>query len=414
MKETFRALRHRNYRLFYFGQGMSLIGTWMQRTATVWLVYRLTQSPEVLGNVDFSGQIVGVVLIPLAGVFLDRWNRYRVILWTQVLSMVQALVLAALVFSGTIAVWHIVVLNMMLGMINSFDMPARQAFVAQIVEDKADLPNAIALNSAMFNGARIIGPSVAGLAIAIFGEGLCYLFNGLSYIAIIGALLAIKLTRPQTPASDSENILEGLKEGFVYTYKLLPIRMVLLLLVLVSLVGFPVLPLMPLFAGQVLHGGSETLGWLMAAFGLGALMGTIFLASRKSIAGIEKVITVTSIVLAVGLIGFSLSTTLWISLGILLIMGFGMIAQLASTNTIVQTLVDEDKRGRVMSLYVLSFGGIAPIGSLLAGHMAGLLGTSTTFVIGGVLVLLGAGVFGWHLTAWRSEAQAVLAQKGIL
>ncbi|TWH46136.1 MFS transporter [Sporomusa sp. KB1] len=414
MKETFRALRHRNYRLFYFGHGMSLIGTWMQRTATVWLVYRLTQSPEVLGNVDFSGQIAGVVLIPLAGVFLDRWNRYRVILWTQVLSMVQALALAALVFSGTIAVWHIVVLNMILGMINSFDMPARQAFVAQIVEDKADLPNAIALNSAMFNGARIIGPSVAGLAIAVLGEGLCYLFNGLSYIAILGALLAIKLTRPQTPAPDSENILAGLKEGFVYTYRLLPIRMVLFLLVLVSLVGFPVLPLMPLFAGQVLHGGSETLGWLMAAFGLGALMGTIFLASRKSIAGIEKVITVASIVFAVGLIGFSLSTTLWISLVIALVMGFGMIAQLASTNTIVQTLVDEDKRGRVMSLYVLSFGGIGPIGSLLAGQMAGLIGTATTFIIGGVLVLLGAGIFAWYLTAWRSEAQAVLAQKGVL
>ena len=414
MKETFRALRHRNYRLFYFGHGMSLIGTWMQRTATVWLVYRLTQSPEVLGNVDFSGQIAGVVLIPLAGVFLDRWNRYRVILWTQVLSMIQALALAALVFSGTITVWHIVVLNMLLGIINSFDMPARQAFVSQIVEDKADLPNAIALNSALFNGARIIGPSVAGLAIAVFGEGLCYLFNGLSYIAILGALLAIKLTKPQTLASDSENILEGLKEGFVYTYKSLPIRMVLLLLVLVSLVGFPVLPLMPLFAGEVLRGGSETLGWLMAAFGLGALIGTIFLASRKSIIGIEKVIAVNSIIFAVGLIGFSLSTILWLSLALALVMGFGMIAQLASTNTIVQTLVDEDKRGRVMSLYVLSYGGVAPIGSLLAGHMAGLIGTTTAFIIGGVLVLAGAGIFAWHLPTWRSAAQAALEKKRLI
>ena len=411
MNETFRALRHRNYRLFYFGHGMSLIGTWMQRTATVWLVYRLTQSPEVLGNVDFSGQIAGVVLIPLAGVFLDRWNRYRVILWTQLLSMVQALALAVLVFSDTIAVWHIVVLNILLGIINSFDMPARQAFVSQIIEDKADLPNAIALNSALFNGARIIGPSVAGMAIAVFGEGLCYLFNGLSYVAILWALLAIKLTRPQTPASDSGNILEGLKEGCVYTYKSLPIRMVLLLLVLVSLVGFPILPLLPLFAGQVLQGGSDTLGWLMAAFGLGALMGTIFLASRKSVVGIGNVITVTSIVFAMGLIAFSLSTTLWLSLGIAVIMGFGIIAQLASTNTIVQTLVDEDKRGRVMSLYVVSFGGVSPIGSLLAGHLAGLIGTTATFSIAGVLILVGAGIFAWHLPAWRSETKAVLGKK---
>ena len=411
MNETFRALRHRNYRLFYFGHGMSLIGTWMQRTATVWLVYRLTQSPEVLGNVDFSGQIAGVVLIPLAGVFLDRWNRYRVILWTQLLSMAQALALAALVFSDAIAVWHIVVLNILLGIINSFDMPARQAFVSQIIEDKADLPNAIALNSALFNGARIIGPSVAGLAIAIFGEGWCYLFNGLSYVAILGALLAIKLTRPQTSASDSGNILEGLKEGFAYTYKSLPIRMVLLLLVLVSLVGFPLLPLLPLFAGQVLQGGSDTLGWLMAAFGLGALMGTIFLASRKNVVGIGNVIAVTSIIFALGLIAFSLSTTVWISLGIAIIMGFGIIAQLASTNTIVQTLVDEDKRGRVMSLYVLSFGGVSPIGSLIAGHLAGLIGPTATFSIGGVLILVGVGIFAWHLPSWRSETKAVLSSK---
>ncbi len=414
MTGTFRALRHRNYRLFYFGHGLSLIGTWMQRTATVWLVYRLTQSPEILGTVDFSGQIVGVVLIPLAGVFLDRWNRYRVILWTQVLSMVQALVLAALVFGGIITVWHIVVLNMLLGIINSFDMPARQAFVSQIVDDKSDLPNAIALNSALFNSARIIGPSVAGLAIAVFGEGLCYLFNGLSYIAIIGALLAIKLTRPQPPATDSENILTGLKEGFVYTYQSLPIRMVLLLLMLVSLVGFPILPLMPLFAGQVLHGSAETLGWLMAAFGLGALVGTAFLASRNSIVGLEKVITITSITFALGLIAFSLSTTLWISLAIAIVMGFGVIAQLASTNTIVQTLVEEDKRGRVMSLYVLSFGGTAPIGSLLAGHLAGLMGTAPTFILGGVLVLAGAAFFAWHLPAWRLEAHTALGEKGLI
>lgn len=267
LSETFRALKHRNYRLFYFGQGMSLVGTWMRRTATVWLVYRLTESPEVLGNVDFAGQIAGVVLIPLAGVLLDRWNRYRTILWTQLLSMIQAIFLAGLVFSGTVAVWHIVILNMALGIINSFDMPARQAFITQIVTDKEDLANAIALNSAMFNSARIIGPSVAGLAIAVFGEGLCYLFNGISYIAVLAAPLAMKFHNTQPAASTRSNILCGLKEGCSYAYNSLPIRMVLLPLALVSLAGFPVPPLMPLFAGQVLGGGPDTLGWLMAPLG---------------------------------------------------------------------------------------------------------------------------------------------------
>ena len=414
VKETFRALKHRNFRLFYFGHGMSLIGTWMQRTATVWLVYRLTQSPEVLGNVDFTGQIAGVVLIPIAGVLLDRWNRYRVIIWTQVLSMVQALLLAALVFSGIVAVWHIVVLNVFLGIINSFDMPARQSFISQVVEDKDDLANAIALNSAMFNGARIIGPSVAGLAIAVFGEGLCYLFNGLSYIAIIGALLAMKITVTQTAAGTSNNIAGGLKEGFAYTYNSLPIRLVLLLLALMSLVGLPVLPLMPLFAGEVLGGGPDTLGWLMAAFGAGAFVGTIFLASRPSIVGIEKVIAVTSVIFSVGLMAFALSVRLEFSLVIAFIMGFGIIAQMASTNTIIQTLVDEDKRGRVMSLYVLSFGGIAPIGSLIAGHVAGIIGTSHTFLLGGILALAGAVIFGRKLPAWRSAAHKVYLAKGLI
>lgn len=415
MEETFRALKHRNFRLFYFGHGMSLIGTWMQRTATIWLVYRLTQSPEVLGNVDFTGQIAGVVLIPIAGVLLDRWNRYRVIIWTQVLSMIQALLLAGLVFSGMVAVWHIAVLNAFLGIINSFDMPARQAFISQIVEDKNDLANAIALNSAMFNGARIVGPSVAGLAIAVLGEGLCYLFNGLSYIAIIGALLAMKITVTRAATSTSgDDIVSGLQEGLAYTYHSLPIRMVLLLLALMSLVGFPVLPLMPLFAGEVLGGGPDTLGWLMAAFGGGALVGTIFLASRPSIIGIEKVIGVTSIIFSIGLMAFSLSVKLEFSLVIAFIMGFGIIAQMASTNTIIQTLVDEDKRGRVMSLYVLSFGGIAPIGSLLAGHIAGVIGTSNTFLLGGILALAGALVFVRKLPAWRLAAHQVYHKKGIV
>jgi len=414
MKESFRALRHRNFRLFYFGHGMSLVGTWMQRTATIWLVYRLTGSPEILGNVDFTGQIAGVVLIPFAGVFLDRWNRYRVILGTQLLSMIQALALALLVFTDTVAVWHIIVLNAALSMINSFDMPARQAFISQIVEDKKDLANAIALNSAMFNGARIIGPSIAGLAIAVLGEGLCYLFNGLSYIAIIGALLAMRLTASQKPAATKGNILGGLKEGLVYTYKTLPIRMVLLLLAFFGLLGFPIMPLMPLFAGEVLGGGPQTMGWLLACFGLGALVGTIFLASRKTVVGIEKVIAVNSAVFASGLMVFALSKTLWVSLIIIFLMGFGLIAQMASTNTIIQTLVDEDKRGRVMSLYILSFSGIAPIGSLLAGYTAGMIGTSYTFLIAGLLAMLGSAAFTYNLPAWRLAVQPIYGKRGLI
>lgn len=414
MKESFRALRHRNFRLFYFGHGMSLVGTWMQRTATIWLVYRLTGSPEILGNVDFTGQIAGVVLIPFAGVFLDRWNRYRVILGTQLLSMIQALALALLVFTDTVAVWHIIVLNAALSMINSFDMPARQAFISQIVEDKKDLANAIALNSAMFNGARIIGPSIAGLAIAVLGEGLCYLFNGLSYIAIIGALLAMRLTASQKPAATKGNILGGLKEGLVYTYKTLPIRMVLLLLAFFGLLGFPIMPLMPLFAGEVLGGGPQTMGWLLACFGLGALVGTIFLASRKTVVGIEKVIAVNSAVFASGLMVFALSKTLWVSLIIIFLMGFGLIAQMASTNTIIQTLVDEDKRGRVMSLYILSFSGIAPIGSLIAGYTAGMIGTSYTFLIAGLLAMLGSAAFTYNLPAWRLAVQPIYGKRGLI
>lgn len=416
LKETFRALRHRNYRLFYFGQGLSLIGTWMQRTATIWLVYRLTESPQILGNVDFAGQIAGVVLIPLAGVLLDRWNRYRTIIWTQFFSMVQALILAGLVFSGLVAVWHIVVLNTFLGIVNSFDMPARQAFITQIVEDKDDLANAIALNSAMFNGARIVGPSVAGLAIAVLGEGLCYLLNGISYIAVLGALLAMKFAAVPRgkPVGTTANILGGLKEGCSYAYHSLPIRLVLMLLALVSLTGFPVLPLMPLFAGQVLGGGPDTLGWLMAIFGIGALLGTIFLAARTSVMGIEKVIAATAAVFSLGLIAFSLSTTMKFSLAIAFIMGFGIIAQMAATNTIIQTLVDEDKRARVMSLYILSFGGLTPVGSLLAGHIAGIIGTQYTFLLGGVLALAGTALFSLYLPAWRAAAGKIYVEKGII
>lgn len=413
MKEIFRALRHRNYRLFYFGYGTSLIGTWMQRTAAVWLVYRLTGSAQVLGIVDFSGQIAGVILIPFAGVLLDRWNRHRVVLWTQILSMLQALLLAWLVFSGTVLVWHIIILNAFLGIINSFEMPARQAFVSQIVEDRKDLGNAIALNSFMFNGARIIGPSLAGLAIVVFGEGPCFLLNGLSYIAMVAALLIMRFKGKPAIPKKKGNILNGLKEGFIYTYRSVPIRLVLMLLMVVSLVGMPIVPLMAVFVGEVLDGGAETLGWLMAAFGLGALVGTAYLAARGSVVGIEKVIATNCAIFGLGLITFSLSNTVWLSFAVAFVMGFGVFAQVASTNTIIQTLVDEDKRGRVMSLYVLSFAGISPIGSLLAGNLAELIGAPYTFLLGGMVSVVGAIYFTWKLPAWRAAALPVYREKGI-
>lgn len=387
-----RAFKHRNYRLFFGGQAVSLIGTWMQHVAMHWLVYRLTNSTFLLGVVGFTSQVPIFFCAPLAGVFADRHNRHRILIVTQVFAMLQAIIMAALTLSGMIAVWHIILLSLMLGLINAFDMPARQSFVIDIVENKKDLGNAIALNSFMFNGARLIGPSIAGMVIALTGEGICFLMNAISFTAIIFALWAMAIpgkTRPQ----DHGSIMRGLREGYAYAFRTAPIRTILLHLAVMSFMGMPYGVLMPYFARDILHGGPYTLGFLMAASGTGALAGTVFLASRRSIRGLDRLIVITSLTFGLGIVAFAFSQSFPLSLGLLFLAGFGIIVQMAACNTILQTIVEEDKRGRVMSLFAVSIAGMAPFGSLFAGALSARLGPPHTFILCGIACALAAVFF---------------------
>jgi MFS family permease len=412
-KFAVRALGHRNYRLFFGGQSVSLIGTWMTRVATAWLVYRLTHSAFLLGVVGFSGQIPAFLLGPLAGVWVDRWNRHRVLVVTQVLSMAQSFVLAALALSGRITVWDIIGLSVFQGAINAFDMPARQAFLIQMVEAREDLANAIALNSSMVNGSRLIGPSLAGLLIAAAGEGYCFLIDGISYVAVVGSLLAMQIiTAPERRAG--RKVWPELSEGWHYAWRFAPIRAILLLLALVSLVGMPYTVLMPIFAGRVLHGGPHTLGFLMGASGVGALVGTVTLAMRKTVLGLGRLIALSAGLFGVALMGFALSRSLWLSLLLMMAVGFGLMRQLAASNTILQTIVDEDKRGRVMSFYSMAFMGMAPIGSLLAGTAANRVGAPWTLAVGGALAVLGAIWFASQLAEIRKLIRPIYLQLGII
>ena len=338
VKHVFRTLRYRNYRLFFSGQLVSLIGTWMQQVALTWLVYRLTNSPFLLGVVGFVGQMPMFLLGPFAGVLADRANRHRIIILTQTLSMVQATVLAILTLTGNITVAHIIILSIFIGLVNAFDMPTRQSFLLDMIESREDLPNAIALNSSMFNGARLLGPSIAGLVIAAIGEGLCFLLNAVSYVAVIAALLAMKVTQRHLKNRKPRKVLEGFTEGFHYAFGFSPIRNILLLLALVSMMGMPYAVLMPVYARDILHGGPHTLGFLMGATGVGALAGALSLASRKSVVGLGRWIPLAAGTFGVGLIAFSFSRTLWLSMILLFVVGAGMMVQMASSNTIIQTI----------------------------------------------------------------------------
>jgi MFS family permease len=413
LKFILRALRHRNYRLFFGGQGISLIGTWMTRVATGWLVYRLTKSAFLLGIVSFSGQIPTFILAPIAGVLVDRWNRHRVLVVTQTLAMVQSFAMATLALTGVIQVWHIVVLNLFQGLINTVDMPARQSFLIEMIEEKEDLSNAIALNSSMFNGARLIGPSLAGILIAWTGEGICFLADGISYIAVIIALLAMTI-KPRDLTTQHRKVLHGLKEGFNYAFGFMPIRAILFMIALVSLVGFPYLILMPIFAKDILHGGPHTMGFLMGATGLGALCGALFLASRKTVVGLGRILALSTTVFGIGIILFSLSRNLWLSLALLLFTGFGMMVQMACANTLIQTMVEDDKRGRVMSFYSMAFMGVAPFGSLLAGSLASRIGAPATNIIGGAICIVGAAIFARNLPALRKLVHPIYVRMGII
>lgn len=413
-----RAFANRNYRLFFAGQGVSLIGTWMTRLATGWLVYRLggEAAPWLLGVVSFAGLAPTFFLGPVAGVFVDRWDRHRVLVVTQVLSLLQSAALAAVAFraeAGPGAIWLVVALSIGQGAINAFDMPARQSLLVEMVARREDLPNAIALNSSLVNGARLVGPALAGLVIAAAGEAWCFAIDAISYIAVVAALLAMRLpTRPKrvATASVARNFIEGVQYAFGFP----PIRALLLLLALVSFGTMPQSVLLPVFAAEVLRGGPPTLGLLSAATGLGALAGALYLASRRSVLGLGRVIVAADVVLGLGLAGFSRSGSAWLSAACLVATGGGMMVQMAASNTLIQTMVEEDKRGRVMGFYGMAFQGVAPFGSLLAGWLAGLVGARAVVFGSAALVLTGGLAFATQLPRLRRHARPVYRKLGIL
>jgi MFS family permease len=409
---AFRALRHRNYRLFFAGQGMSLVGTWMQRVALAWLVYELTGSKLMLGIVGFAGQIMTFLIAPFAGVLADHAERRTLLVTTQVMAMFQAFLLAGLVFTGAVTTGQIIFLSGLLGVINGFDIPIRQSFVVEMLESRSDLPNAIAMNSLLVNGSRLIGPSLAGAVIAAVGAGWCFAINGATFLAVIAALLAMR-TRPVERPARNGGVLLNLREGLIYAYHFAPIRAILLLLATVSLLGTMHTVLLPVFAKDIFRGGPTTLGFMMAAIGIGAMAGSFYLAMRPSIRGMGRIMAGGCAMLGAAVIGFGLSHNIWLSYCLLAVAGAGMMVQFAGSNSLLQTLVDDDKRGRVMSLYVMAFMGMGPFGSLLAGWLAGLVGAQTTVIIGGAFCILAGGLFATRLPMLGRMAHPVYVRMGI-
>lgn len=407
------ALRSRNYQLFFAGQGISLIGSWMTQVATVWLVYQLTNSALMLGIVGFTSQIPSFFLAPFGGVLVDRWNTRKILVITQVFAMLQSLALAVLALSGIINIWHIIFLSLFQGVINALDAPARQTFVPEMVERREDLASAIALNSSLVNGGRLIGPAIAGILIARVGASYCFLIDGISYIAVIAALLAMKV-KPKKITARTGNVLQRLKEGYIYAFNSPLIRSVLLLLALFSLMATPYITLIPIFATKFLGGDANTLGFLTSASGVGALIGGIYLSTRKSVLGLGKIIAFAPAMCGVGIIVFASSRTLWVSMLMLLVVGLGSILQISSSNTVIQTIVDDDKRGRVMSLFTMSFLGMFPFGNLIAGILAERIGAPYTLTIGGIFCILGSLMFAKYLPKIRQATRSIYQQKGIL
>jgi len=412
VRSMVRAFRHRNFRLYFGGQSISLIGTWVQQIALGWTIYQLTHSSFLLGLVSFAGQLPLFLLTPLAGVLVDRWNRHRTLIITQSLSMVQALTLALVVSTHALQVWNLVALNVFAGIILAIDLPARQAFIVEMVGSGHDLPNAVALNSFVINGGRMLGPAIAGVLLTLVSPAVCFFLNGISYIAVVAALWAMRVKHDEEPPSKSSPV-EDLIEGVRYATGFAPIWALLLLVALVSLAGMPYAVLMPIFAAEVLHGGARTLGLLMTAPGIGALVGTVYLASRKSIYGAGARVAAGAIVFGGGLIATGLARSQTLALVALAFVGLGMIVQLATCNTLLQTIVDDDKRGRVMSLYTMAFMGMAPFGSILGGAVAHRIGVPTTFLIGGVLCVAGAVVFATKIPVLRPLVLPIYARKGI-
>jgi MFS family permease len=426
-QHMFRSLRGRNFSLFFFGQGVSVVGTWMQSTALAWLVYRITNDPLMLGLVGFAGTIFSFLISPIAGVFTDRWNRHRALVAMQALSMLQAGVLAALTLSGTIQVWHILALAVFIGVVNAIDIPNRQSFVVHMVPKREDLPNAIALNSFLFNSARLVGPPIAGYiiwagdlspggtgtsAFNMRGEGFCFAANAVSYAAVIVALLAMKIA-PRVNGV-RRHVLHELREGFAYTMGFPPIRTILLMLAMLGFTAMPYATLIPVFARDILHGGSATQGQLMGAAGAGAILAAIYLASRRSVRGLGILIGSAAVLLGAGLIVFGLSNIPALSMAILALVGFGQMTQMAGSNTMLQTIVDDDKRGRVMSFYTIAFMGTAPFGNLLAGWSAKHIGAPRTVMIGGAICAICGLLFIRNLPNLRKHVRPIYVRMGII
>ena len=405
-----RSLRHRNFQLFFGGQLISLIGTWMQNVAQSWLVYRLTGSSFLLGAVGFAGQIPVFLMAPVGGIVADRKNRQRVVIATQTASLLLAFILAGLTLTHLVQVWHIFVLAALLGVVNAFDIPARQSFIVDMV-GKEDLINAIALNSSMFNGARVVGPAIAGLLVASIGEGWCFFGNGVSYVAVIIGLLLMRVA--WQPAKPSGSPLENIVEGFQYVRGTRPIRALLLLLGLVSLVGLPYAVLMPIFADRILHRGANGLGILMGATGVGALLGALTLAFKRGLHGLSSWVMISSSGFGASLILFGISKNFWLSVALLVPAGYSMMVQMASSNTLIQSMVPDRLRGRVMSVYSMMFMGMAPIGALGAGVAAQHLGAPLTLAIGGMACIMGSVAFGMRLPVMRMEARRLILAQGL-
>ena len=406
-----RSLRHRNFRLFFTGQLISLIGTWMQTVAESWLVYRLTGSSLLLGSVGFASQIPVFILAPIGGMVADRYNRHRLIIATQCCAMALAGTYGFLTLTNRISVPLIFILAALLGVVNAFDIPARQAFIMDMV-GREDLMNAIALNSSMFNGARVIGPAIAGIVVAKIGEGWCFSANSISYIAVISGLLMMTVRKPE-PRTSAKSMLENVIEGFQFARQTKPIRALLLLVGLVSLVGMPYSVLMPIFADKILHGGARGLGILMGATGVGALIGALALAAKHGLKGLGKWVAVTSTGFGVALIAFSFSRSFWLSALFLVPVGLFMMVQMASTNTLIQAMVPDQLRGRVIALYSMMFMGMAPFGAFFAGAIAQKIGAPWTVAIGGIACIAGSAVFASNLSSIRAEARELIIAQGM-
>lgn len=408
-----RALRNRNFRLFFIGQTISLIGSWMTRMATGWLVYRLTGSALLLGIVGFSGQIVPFLLQPLAGVWVERTDRQKLLIRTQVAAAIQSLMLAVLTLGHIVTIREVIALSALQGLINAFDVPGRNAFFVQMIEDRNDLGNAIGLNSTMVNGARLLGPALAGVTIGLAGEGGCFLIDGISYLAVIASLLMMRI-KPVEPADTADNLLRQMREGWDYVRTFPPIRTILLLFSIVSLMGFPYMVLLPIFAGQIFHGGPYTLSLLTAASGSGALISALCLAFRKSVVGLTRMIQMSSATLGLALILFGFSHQFALSLLLMGFAGFGMMQSASASNTVMQTLVPEDMRARVISYYAMAYFGSAPIGSLLAGALAQKIGASDTIIITGTFCLLGSVWFWLQMDKIRQVMRPIYQEMGLV